>query len=112
MLKLIQMGTAHAVYKNTEINKYELWTVAGTKLDPKLIEQDDIFDDEWDALDCLEDADGEFEAFFDLSEMIDEDTICEYNDDEFNRWLDAFEELINIEHGADFELPDPDEFRI
>lgn len=111
MLKLIKVGEAHAVYKNTDSNEYELWTVAGSKLDPRRIEQDDIFEDEWDALDAFEEAEEEYEAFFDLSDLVDEDAICEYDDDEFDLWLDAFQELLNLESGA-IELEDPDEFRI
>lgn len=64
MLNLILKGEAHAVYQNTETNKYELWIIAGSKLDPKLIDQVDVFTDREDALDTLDFEETAYEDFF------------------------------------------------
>ena len=81
MLKLIKMGNANAVYLNTDTNEYELWVVSGSKL----IEQDDVFTNEDDAIDCLDFMDREFERFF--SDSYDDDFDFDFEDDITNEDL-------------------------
>lgn len=112
MLNLILKGEAHAVYQNTETDNYELWITAGTKLDPKLIDQIDVFADREDALEALDFEETAYEDFFkdpyDVEPDIDEDAVAEFDDDEFDRWFNA----LFVDRPELFEVPDPDEFRI
>lgn len=85
MMKLIKRGNAHAVYLNTETREYELWVVSGDKM----IDQDDVFTNKQDALECLEFADQEFaEFFFDTSEDEDEDDWSVSTED-LTEWMAA-----------------------